>query len=106
MNNVIQLKTSITAENTFTGPVKVSKGKFVIAASGLTGTSSTVTAQYCTDDDETVLTGTPSWKDADPQYTTNFIREGSDNAGMWWRLGVKTGDYSSGTIICEILQAG
>ena len=109
MNNITETKKSITAQNTFTYPCKIQKGKFILAISGLTGTGSTVVAQYSTDADsvieaDMVTPGTAVWHDADPSYTADAVRNAVVGATMHWRAGVKTGGYSSGTIICEILQ--
>lgn len=99
--------TSIAAQNTFTNSIRVSG----LGAHGVGGTSArsfvinvsgtwvgTVTLQRSF--------GTPgSWADV-TNYTTNqtnvIFDDTLDNQIIYYRLGIKTGNYTSGTAVCEL----
>lgn len=107
-----EVTASVTAENNGTGAIFVSglgalrpneyfpniqelqrkSRKFTIAISGLTGTSSTVTLQSSFD--QTTWVDIKSWTADD----TDVYNDQLDNQDIYYRLHVKTGDYSSGTI--------
>ncbi len=89
---------TITAENTFSNHILVTgvdaARAFSIQITGLTGTSTTVTLQRSFD-------AGASWYDV-TTYTTDqstTFDDGLDNQIIQYRFGVKTGDYSSGTIV-------
>lgn len=94
---------SITAQNTFTDEVEVNgvgndRG-LSISISGLTATGSTVTLQRSI--------GAPgTWVDVDGQSFTADVAttyyDALDNQIIFYRIGVKTGFYSSGTIACAL----
>jgi hypothetical protein len=89
---------SITAQNTFTSEIRVTgigEGRrFGLTITGLTGTGSSVTLQRSV--------GAPgAWVDV-ISYTTNQTTtylDALDNQIIYYRIGVATGDYSSGTIV-------
>lgn len=97
---------TISAQNTFTNKIEVtgvSTGRaFTIVITGLSGTSSTVTLQRSFDEGAT-------WADVSAEswtadVTTSYT-DGLDNQTAYYQLGVKTGDYSSGTIVAS-MQTG
>ena len=96
---------SITAQNTFTDAIRVtgvdSTRVFTITLSGLTGTSSTVTLQRSFDSDSGPWTDVQNYT----VDTTTTYDDGLDNQIAWYRIGVKTGNYSSGTIIATLSYA-
>lgn len=77
---------SITAENSFTDPVQI-EGYFNLSISGTF--SATVTVQRSTDK--------TNWRDVD-SWTTPAEEYGFDPEYMWYRVGVKTGGFTSGTV--------
>lgn len=77
---------SITAENSFTDPVQV-EGYFNLSISGTF--SATVTVQRSTDK--------TNWRDVD-SWTAPTEDYGFDPEYMWYRVGVKTGGFTSGTV--------
>lgn len=90
---------SISAQNTFTDPILISgSGTFREMTVVITGTwSATVTVQRSF--------GTPgSWVDW-KNYTTNqnvVLDDTLDGSDIYYRIGIKTGNYSSGTAVVEI----
>jgi hypothetical protein len=97
---------SITAQNTFTDEIRItgvdSSRIFTIIISGLTGTGSTVTLQRSLDEPG-------NWEDVPTLSwtadTTQTYDDGLDNQIVYYRIGVKTGDYAGGTIVAS-LQIG
>lgn len=97
---------SITAQNTFSNEIRItgvdSSRIFTIIVTGLSGTGSTVTLQRSLDT-------TGNWEDVTSESytvdTTKTYDDGLDNQIVYYRIGVKTGDYSAGTIVCT-LQIG
>lgn len=94
-----------TAENTFTSAIEITgvgdDRAFTLVITGLTGTGSTVTLQRS-------LGVTGIWVDMATTYTANqstTITDGLDNQTAFYRIGVKTGGYSSGTIIMTLQTA-
>lgn len=85
---------SITAENTFTDWVAVQKFGHV-SVSGIS--DSTVTVQRSFDEGSTI-------KDVE-SFTADFekIIQGSQST-VWYRVGVKTGNYGTDTIACRVSQ--
>ena len=94
MGKRVEATASITAQNTFTDWAAI-RGNADISASGIT--NSTVTVQRSFDGGSTI-------KDIE-SFTADFERtvDGSEQ-GAVYRLGVKTGEYGSDTIACEISQ--
>jgi hypothetical protein len=92
---------SITAENTFTNPIIVTgvdaARAFSIQITGLTASGSTVTLQRSFD-------AGASWYDVTTYTTdqTTTFDDGLDNQIIYYRLGVKTGDYGAGTQECTL----
>ena len=85
---------TITAENTWTDTVGI-LGYFnfsVVAATGTPGTlgGTTVTVQRSTDNS--------TWRDVDT-FTTSAEDVGFDGEILWYRAGVKTGDYTASVIV-------
>lgn len=76
---------SIGAQNTFTDPVQLT-GYFNLSISGTF--SATVTVQRSTD--------SSTWRDVD-SYTAAAEEVGFEPEVMFYRVGVKTGAYTSGT---------
>lgn len=97
---------SITAQNTFTNEIRItgvdSSRIYTVIISGLTGTGSTVTLQRSLDEPG-------NWEDVPASSwtadTTQTIDDSLDNQIVYYRIGVKTGDYAGGTIVCT-LQIG
>lgn len=98
-SNGQDVSASVTAENSFTNAIEVTgidSGKalraFTIAISGTW--SGTVTLQRSFDSD------TGPWTDVSTYTanTTTSYDDALDNADVWYRIGVKTGDFTSGTI--------
>lgn len=77
---------SITAQNTFTDPVQLT-GHFNLSISGTF--SATVTVQRSTDNS--------TWRDVD-SFTAATEEVGYEPEVMWYRAGVKTGGFTSGTV--------
>lgn len=97
---------SITAQNTFSNEIRItgvdSSRIFTIVVTGLTGTLSEVTLQRSLDEPG-------NWEDVSglawTADTTQTYDDGLDNQVVYYRIGVKTGDYVAGTIVCT-LQIG
>lgn len=85
---------SITAQNSFTDPVQIS-GWFNVSISGTF--SATVTAQRSIDK--------VNWFDVD-SWTAPSEDVGMDPEVIWYRVGVKTGDFTSGTVVIRVGQDG
>lgn len=91
------VEATFTGEDQFSDPIRVTgvgnQRTFSFTLSNLTGTSTTVTLQRSVNE-------VGAWVDI-TTYTTNGTRnydDDLDNQIMYYRLGVSTGDYSSGTI--------
>ena len=95
---------SLSAQNTFTNPVRVSgitTGRPFLVE--ITGTwTATVTLQRS-------VGAIGAWTDVST-YTTNqtplSVDDEFDNQIIYYRLGIKTGDYSSGTAVASIVYSG
>lgn len=94
---------SVTAQNTFTNAVRVTgvgdARSLAFIISGLTGTGTTVTTQRSTE------SSTGPWVDYVTGTTldgTGTYLDGLDNQIVYYRIGVKTGDYSSGTVLLTL----
>ncbi len=89
--------TSITAENTFTNAIQVTgvdaQRVFSVTVDEDSGGSATFTLQRSLDSDAGPWTDVKTWT-AD---TTETYDDALDNQIAWYRIGVKTGDFSSGT---------
>lgn len=81
---------SITAENSFTDAVQL-EGYFNVSISGTF--VATVFVQRSTD-------GT-NWRDVN-SFTTPFEGTGFDPEVMYYRIGVKTGGFTSGTAVVRL----
>lgn len=77
---------SITAQNTFTDSVQLT-GNFNLSISGTF--SATVVVQRSTDNS--------TWRDVD-SFTAATEEVGYEPEVMWYRAGVKTGGFTSGTV--------
>lgn len=85
---------SISAQNTWTDPVQL-QGFFNI---GISGTFvATVTVQRSIDNS--------TWFDTDT-FTSPSQDWGLEPEVMWYRIGVPTGGYTSGTVVVRIGQEG
>ena len=85
---------SITAQNTFSAPISV-HGYFNVSISGIS--SSTVYIQRSFNNGTT-------WKDV-KAYTADAEDAGYEpERDIWYRVGVKTGGFGSGTILGRISQ--
>ncbi len=88
------VQTSVTAEDSFTGSILVtgvgSSRDFSVSIAGTW--SATVTLQRSTDD--------ATWEDVQTYTanTTTTFSDGLDNVEYYYRIGVKTGDFTSGTV--------
>ncbi len=91
-----------TAENQFTNAIRVTgvgtNRSFTI---NLTGTwVATVTLQ------RSITSDSGPWTDVATTYTANtttVITDGLDNQIVWYRIGVKTGNFTSGTVELQLL---
>lgn len=91
------------AENQFSGPIRVSSTgearRFGIIIENIPPGSGTVTVQFSIGSDA------GPWNDLTPQYTTNtnttYLDE-QDGQVIFYRIGVKTGDFTSGPINCTL----
>jgi hypothetical protein len=81
---------SITAENTYSDAIDV-RGAFQVSISGTW--AATVTLQRQIDGS--------NWRDVD-NYSANAEVNGEDKAGANYRIGVKTGGFTSGTVVVYI----
>lgn len=94
---------SLSAENTFTNPIRVTgitAGRIFNIV--ITGTwTATVTLQRS-------VGAIGAWTDVE-SYTTNQDKnydDTFDNQIIFYRLGIKTGDYTSGTAVANLIYAG
>lgn len=90
---------TITAQNVFTGSIKVTgvgaARTFGVSATGF-GTV-VVRIQSSTDN--------ATWTDTTNAYSANVstsITDGLDNQIVYYRIGIKTGEYTSGTIVVNL----
>lgn len=91
---VAQARATLTAQNTFTDWVTL-RGNADVSASGIS--DSTVTVQRTFDGGATV-------KDVE-SFTADFERALDASAqGADYRIGIKTGDYGTDTVVCELSQ--
>lgn len=81
---------SIAAQNTFTDAVRL-EGYFNLSLSGTW--VATVTAQRSIDNS--------TWVDVDT-FTANAEEVGFEPEFMWYRVGVKTGAFTSGTVVVRL----
>jgi hypothetical protein len=81
---------SITAQNTFTDPVRL-EGYFNLSISGTF--AATVTVQRSIDNS--------TWVDVDA-FTVPTEEYGFEPEFMYYRVGVKTGEFTSGTVIVRL----
>ena len=79
----------ITAENQFTDAVKIN-GPGLVAISDTSSMSMTVSLQISID-------GGTTWIDTGDTWTAEGVDTLADGLGKKYRLGVKTGDFTSGT---------
>lgn len=88
---------SITAQNTFTDPIVVGEGDYIDVA--IAGTfSATVTVQRRRSD-----YNSNAWNDMPTTYTAATQTVIGPVASNWeYRIGVKTGDFTSGTAIVAL----
>lgn len=94
---------SVSAQNTFTNPILVT-GTGAARAFGIviTGTfNATVTLQRSVGDDT-------SWVDVTSYTTTQSttLTDNLENQTIYYRVGVKTGGYTSGTAVCTLNYSG
>jgi hypothetical protein len=81
---------SIAAQNTFTTPVKLD-GYFNVSVSG--NFVGTVTLQR-SDDNST-------WVDVET-FVDTFEGSGFEPESIWYRIGIKTSEYTSGTAVVRL----
>jgi len=90
-----KLVAELSSENVFTKPICLAKGYFNFSLSGTW--QATVTVQRSFDDGDT-------WHDVE-QFTSNGEYVGYEpEENVYYRFGVKAGDYVSGTIIGRLAQ--
>ena len=93
---------SLVAQNTFTPAVFLPRGNGSLTVNGTF--VGTLTVQRAFDYD---LAG-GNWKDIpDPVVAITgasapYAKTINDAVKAWWRIGFKTGDYTSGTAVCNI----
>jgi hypothetical protein len=81
---------SIVAQNTFSDAARL-EGYFNLSISGTW--VATVTVQRSIDNS--------TWVDVNT-FTTNFEGVGFEPEFMWYRVGVKTGAFTSGTVVVRL----
>jgi len=91
---------TISAENTFTDPVMVHAGYFSLSISGLSDSTVTVQKSYDVDDEDAV----GNWVDVDT-FTANAEDVGFEPENRVYRVGIKTGDYGSDTVVIRLGKA-
>lgn len=91
---------SIAAQNTFTDSIRVtgvtSSRTFTVNISGTW--VATISLQRSIGDEN-------NWEDTGTVYTGNTVvtfADGLDNQIIYYRLGIKTGNYTSGTAVCSL----
>lgn len=89
---------TVTAQNTFTNAIKVegigAQRTFTYTVSGVSGTGTTITLQ------RSLVSDAGPWTDV-TSITADTVTpapDGLNNQIAWYRIGCKTGGYSSGTI--------
>jgi len=91
---------TISAANTFTDPVMVHAGYFSLSISGLSDSTVTVQKSYDVDDEDAV----GNWVDVDT-FTANAEEVGFEPENRVYRVGIKTGDYGSDTVVIRLGKA-
>jgi hypothetical protein len=94
---------AVNAANQFSPPIRVSGSgearRFGIIIENIPPGSGTVTVQF------SIGSETGPWNDLTPQYTTNqnttYLDE-QDNQIIYYRIGVKAGDFTAPTINCTL----
>ena len=84
----------ISAENTFTDAVLIRAGYFSLSISGLSDSTVTVQKSY---DQDTIT----NWEDVD-SFTASSEEVGFEPEDVYYRAGIKTGDYGSDTVTIRI----
>jgi hypothetical protein len=92
--------TTISAQNTFTDAVMVHAGYFTLSISGLTDSTVTVQKSYQEVDNEAATV----WRDVDT-FTADAEDVGFEPENRLYRVGIKTGDYGSDTVVVRIGKA-
>lgn len=95
---------SIAAQNTFTDSIRVTgvttSRTFSVNISGTW--VATITLQRSIGDEN-------NWQDTATTYTSNTVvtpaADGLDNQIVYYRLGIKTGNYTSGTAVCSLIYS-
>ena len=90
---------SISAQNEYSDAKWLSPGKAILALSGTW--SATVTVQVATDGNSE--NSPTTWVNVDT-FTANIVTNIEVGAPSWWRFGVATGNYTSGTVVGVLLQ--
>jgi len=81
---------TISAQNTFTDPIKIQSSYFSLSLQGLTDSIVTVQKSYDTN-------APTNWIDVDT-FTTSSEEVGFDPENVYYRAGIKTGNYGSDTV--------
>jgi hypothetical protein len=92
---------SITAQNTFSNPIKVTgvdaQRPFSISISGIAG-GSTVRLQRSLNGESGTFSNVIEWvADVAQSYD-----DGLDNIEAWYRIGIQTGEFGTGTTVCTL----
>ncbi len=83
---------SLSAENTFGEALQIDvHDRFVVSVSGTFVASVTIQRRF----------DNQNWRDIEA-YTVETEKDGIAATGQMIRLGIKTGDYTSGTAVCRI----
>ncbi len=89
-----KVEKNITAQNTFSDPISI-RGKFNLSISGTW--AATVFLQRSFDNGA-------NYVDVE-SYTANIEKIGEElESGILYRVGVKTGGFTSGTVVCRLSQ--
>ena len=93
----------VSAQNTFSSPIEISgigaARQFTVTVSGVWGAGK-VTVQQS-------LGIVGNWTDYNSQAAngSTVLNDGLDNQTVYYQVGIKTGDYVSGTAVCTLLFA-
>ena len=86
----MQVTRTITGQNQFSDPISVN-GWFNVSVSGTF--SATVTLQRSTDNSTWLDVGT---------FSSAYEGSSVEPEIMWYRIGVKTGEYTSGSVVVRV----
>ncbi len=95
---------AISSQDDFTDPIRIvgAEAARVFSLIIEDRTDSTITLQFA-------FSATGPWNDISPQYIADVSTsydDGQDNQIIYYRLGIKTGDYGTDTVTCTLNYTG